>query len=360
MLFFSTEQHKCFNFLYICISTVQHSIVNFMAKVNLHIDTSLNSTKQAQLIDAITQAISSGTYEIGNALPSVNQVSNELGVSRDTVFKAYSELRRRGLIQSTPAKEYRVADANNKVFMFLDSYSPFKDILYNSFIENLPENYQVDLGFHHYNFRVFETVILDSIGKYNMYVVMNFNNEKIADVLRKIDSNKLLILDWGDYKAGNYAYICQDFGEQAYRCFQQAEKAFAKYRVLNYVYPRGSVHPEITINYFKTFCKEKNFHCQKIDKINEDTIQKKNAYLIFRQKDLVQILKQVRNQHLIIGKDIGIVAYNDTPLYEVIDKGITSVSTDFNQMGKLAAEFVQSKEMIRKIIPTKLILRNSL
>jgi DNA-binding transcriptional regulator YhcF (GntR family) len=331
-----------------------------MTKMSFHIDSSLNSTKQAQIIDAISNAINNGDYAIGDALPSVNQLSNELNVSRDTVFKAYSELRRRGLIQSTPAKEYRVADSNNKVFMFLDSYSPFKDVLYNSFIEHLPENYQVDLGFHHYNFRVFETVILDSIGKYNVYIVMNFNNEKIADVLRKIDPNKLLILDWGDFKAERYAYVCQNFGEQASNCFRDAEPAFRKYHQLNYVYPRGSVHPQITLNYFELFCSEINKPCNKIEKINETAIRAGHAYLIFRQKDLVQILQHARSKKLAIGSEIGIIVYNDTPLYEVIDQGITSISTDFSLMGRRAASFVKSKEKIRQIIPTKLIMRNSL
>ena len=331
-----------------------------MGKYNVYIDSTLNSTKQAQVINALSQAINNGSYVVGDTLPSVNQLSNELNISRDTVFKAYSELRRRGLIQSTPAKEYRVADSNNKVFMFLDSYSPFKDVLYNSFIENLPENYQVDLGFHHYNFRVFETVILDSIGKYNVYIVMNFNNEKIADVLRKIDPNKLLILDWGDFKAESYAYVCQNFGEQAYYCFRDAEPAFRKYQQLNYVYPKGSVHPKITLEYFESFCREANMPCNKIEKINEPAIQPGHAYLIFRQKDLVQILQYARSKKLSIGSEIGIIAYNDTPLYEVIDQGITSISTDFGLMGQQAASFVKSKEKVRQIIPTKLIMRNSL
>lgn len=331
-----------------------------MEKHPFHIDTSLHSTKQAQLIDAINQAINSGEYEIGDPLPSVNNLSVELNISRDTVFKAYSELRRRGIIQSTPAKEYRVADFNNKVFMFLDSYSPFKDILYNSFVNNIPHNYQVDLGFHHYNFRVFETVILDSIGKYNMYVVMNFNNEKIADVLRKIDPNKLLILDWGDYKAGNYSYVCQDFGQQAYHCFKKAKPYFRKYKEIYYLYPPESVHPKITINYLKKFCKEINKPCKKMEKIEDGPVYSDRAYMVFRQKDLVSVLKFAKAKKLKIGSEIGILAYNDTPLYEVIENGITVISTDFSQMGKRAADFVTSKENTQEIIPTQLIIRNSL
>ena len=78
-------------------------------------------TKLQQFIDAITDSINRGDYQLGDLLPSVNSISKKYQVSRDTVFKAYSELKRRGLVDSTPAKGYYVADSNNKIFLFLDA-----------------------------------------------------------------------------------------------------------------------------------------------------------------------------------------------------------------------------------------------
>ncbi len=317
-------------------------------------------TKLQQLIDAITDAINRGDFKLGNSLPSVNEVSKKYQVSRDTVFKAYTELKRRGMIDSTPAKSYFVADSNNKVFLFLDSFSPFKDVLYNSLIKSLPHNYKVDLVFHHYNLRVFETVILDSIGKYNFYIIMNFNNEKISDVLRKLDPSKLLILDWGKYKNEKYSYVCQDFGEQAYQCFKEASPKIKKYRSFNYVYPTGSFHPETTWDYFKKFCKEEHIPYRYIDNLETDSIKPGESYLVFRQKDLVQILKFAKEKKIKISQDMGIIAYNDTPLYEVVENGITSISTNFRLMGEKAAGFILSRQKIQEIIKTSLILRNSL
>lgn len=193
------------------------------------------NTKLQQVIDGLSEAIRNGDLRGGEPLPSVNQLSSQLQISRDTIFKAYSELKRRGVVDSTPTKGYYVASPGNKVLMFLDTYSPFKDNLYNSFISNLPEGHQVDLAFHHYNLRVFETVIQDSLGRYDFFVVMNFNNEGIADVLRKIDHHKLLILDWGDYKHEKYSYVCQDFGEAAFACFEALKSGFNKYSNISYV-----------------------------------------------------------------------------------------------------------------------------
>lgn len=317
-------------------------------------------TKLHLLIDSISRSINQGKYQLGDILPSVNMACRQYKVSRDTVFKAYSELKRRGLIDSTPAKGYFVADANNKVFLFLDSFSPFKDVLYNSLIRCLPQNYKVDLGFHHYNLRVFETVILDSIGKYNFFLVMNFNNEKISDVLRKIDPNKLLILDWGKFKDESFSYVCQDFGEQPYQCFKLASDKIKNYKRFNYVYPEGSFHPETTWDYFKKFCIEENIKHRLLTDIEKNSLKTGEIYLIFRQKDLVKILKFAKEKKLMIGKEMGIIAYNDTPLYEVVADGITSISTDFRQMGAKAAEYIMKREKMQEIIGTKLILRNSL
>ena len=64
------------------------------------------TTKVKQLADLISQEISMGTYKSDSALPSINQLSRNYHVSRDTVFKAFIDLKDRGMIDSTPGKGY--------------------------------------------------------------------------------------------------------------------------------------------------------------------------------------------------------------------------------------------------------------
>ena len=59
------------------------------------------ASKVTQLADALSQAISRKEFLEGDSLPSINQLSAQYGVSRDTVFKAFLDLRERGLIDST-------------------------------------------------------------------------------------------------------------------------------------------------------------------------------------------------------------------------------------------------------------------
>ena len=74
----------------------------------------------------------------------------------------------------------------------------------------------------------------------------------------------------------------------------------------------------------------------------------------------MEVIKRCRIEHLAIGKDIGLIAYNDTPMYEIIENGITVISTDFSKLGKKAAEFVKTREKIQEVIPAKMIVRGLL
>ena len=91
---------------FLCISIVQHSITYFsnMKRTDKKATFGQQASKVTQLADTLSQAISRKEFLEGDSLPSINQLSAQYGVSRDTVFKAFLDLRERGLIDSTPGK----------------------------------------------------------------------------------------------------------------------------------------------------------------------------------------------------------------------------------------------------------------
>ena len=204
------------------------------------------TTKVKQLADTLGQAISMNVYKTGDSLPSINQLSAKYAVSRDTVFKAFLDLRERGLIDSTPGKGYYVTNKLTNVLLLLDEYTPFKDALYNSFIKRLSINYKVDLLFHQYSERLFNTIIRESVGRYNKYIVMNFHNEKLSKSLSRIDPSKLLLLDFGKFDKEGYSYLCQDFDQSFYNALTQLKEQLFKYRRIIMVFRKESNHPQST------------------------------------------------------------------------------------------------------------------
>lgn len=318
------------------------------------------TTKVKQLADLISQSISMGSYKTGDLLPSINQLSAQYKVSRDTVFKAFLDLRERGAIDSTPGKGYYVTNKITNVLLLLDQYSPFKDVLYNSFIKRLPAGYKVDLLFHQYNERLFKTLIRESAGRYNKYIVMNFSNEKLSNVLGKIDPNKLLLLDFGKFDKSNYSYICQDFDEGLYNSLLSVLSNLRKYKKLVLVFPKDLMHPQSSKVYFEKFCNDQGFLCEIADSMDGVKLQPGVAYLVIKLQNVVDIIKQSRRQELKCGSDIGVLAYNDIPSYEVIDNGITAMTIDWERMGAKAADFVLHNKQIHEYLPTEVTMRSSL
>lgn len=319
-----------------------------------------NTTKVQQLSDFLERNIISGVYEEGGNLPSINQLSQTHNVSRDTVFKAFALLREKGLIDSTPGSGYYVTNKRKKVLLVLDEYSPFKTTLYNSFTKNLPSSFQVDLWFHQYNQRFFNRILREAIGKYNFYVVMNFDNERMSPLLNKIPLNKLLLLDFGNFEKEDFSYICQDFDFGFRKVLDQLKESYINYKENIFYFPKESKHPKISCDSFLAFCEDNNLKGRIVEDNSVVDVQKGCSYLVIRQSDVVDIIKNSRKKGLICGKDFGLVAYNDTPAYEVIDNGITAITIDWDKMGKMAAQFITNGKKIQLYIPTEIHLRHSL
>ena len=89
-------------------------------------------------------------------------------------------------------------------------------------------------------------------------------------------------------------------------------------------------------------------------------VKKGEVYISEEESDLVSIIKLARQKKLKIGKDIGVLSFNDTPLKEVLENGISVISTNFTRMGSLAAELILEKRRLKVRNEFSFIRRNSL
>lgn len=316
--------------------------------------------KYQQLINAINNAISNNIISFGDSLPSVNTICKTYSLSRDTVFKAYSILKENGVIESVPNKGYYVASETKKVLLVLDTFKAYKEVLYHSFINNLPENIIVDVQFHHYNIDNFKTILNNSMGKYYKYVVMNFDHKDVPKIISKIANDKLLLIDWSVYADDNHNYLFQDFGKEFYQSLEGAVDLFRKYREINFLYPEYTNHTLETIEYFEKFCIDYDFKFKILTNSKEYDIEKDIAYISVSDRVLGMFLEQCRSKNYEPGADVGFLSYNETPMKKFIYKGISVISTDFKELGTKAAAFIAKDEPMQQYIPTKLIVRESL
>jgi DNA-binding LacI/PurR family transcriptional regulator len=185
---------------------------------------------------------------------------------------------------------------------------------------------------------------------------------KVLEILGKIPAEQLILLDKDLQElSGNYGTVYQNFEKDIYEALHEALPALKKYDSLVFVNPGITPYPMEIEKGFRYFCRMQDFNFSVIEGIEMHTpVTKGQAYIIIEETDLVNLVKICRNEQLSIGKDVGIVSYNETLLKEILLDGITVISTDHEQMGASAARMIVEKKQERIKNPFKLILRSSL
>ena len=94
--------------------------------------------------------------------------------------------------------------------------------------------------------------------------------------------------------------------------------------------------------------------------MNSEDIIAGEVYISVMEDDLVNIIERILKLELKVGEDVGIISYNETPMKKIILNGITTISTDFHEMGRSAAKLILDGSRQHIEVPFLLTLRNSL
>src|SRR5438270_411417 len=96
----------------------------------IHFDEYSVTPKYLQLTHSILKGIEEGKLVKDYILPSINDLSYELEISRNTAEKAYRHLKNIGVVNSVPGKGYFIATSdykqNIKVFLIFNKLSAHK------------------------------------------------------------------------------------------------------------------------------------------------------------------------------------------------------------------------------------------
>lgn len=329
----------------------------------IDINSNISVPKYQQIINSIEELIISGNLKKGDQLPSINTIRENQKVSRDTVLIAFRELKNRGVIESVMGKGYYILNDSisytKKIFLLFDELNSFKEDLYNSFLDNLEKNVRVDIFFHHFNREVFEKLIDEKAGSYDNYVVMPANFKNTSKNLKKLPKNKVYILDQLHKDLTNYPAVFQNFKDSIYSKLVEIEGLVKKYKKI-FLVNTGLKQPKALINSVANFCKERGIEYSVTTTLTHTTPKTGDLYIIPDDKNLLRIIKKSKQHNLLLSKDYGIISFNNTLLKEIVEGGITTISTNFNTMGKNLAEMIQKNKAIQIENPSEIILRNSL
>lgn len=319
--------------------------------------------KYKQIVLSVEIAIAEKRLKRNEKLPSVNKVSLEFSISRDTVLLAYDELKKRGIIYAILGKGYYVKSVEfsfeQRIFLLFDELNIFKEDIYNAFMQTMDSNAQIDIFFHHFNIDTFRKLINESNGNYSKYIVMPTNLIGAASIIKTLPKNDVYILDQTNEELSEYPSVHQNFVKDMYQGLLLGKEKLKIYKKIILIFP-GLKEPIGMVEGFEKFCQEHGFPNEIINNFEERAIEAGEVFVIPSDRHLVNVLEQSKIQNLKIVEDFGIISYNDTPLKKVVENGITTISTDFTMMGKLLASMILENKKEQVENKSNLIIRDSL
>ena len=323
-----------------------------------YITLDFNSTvpKYIQIIDSIIHNISRGHFKIGDKMPSISNMSSKFYISRDTVERAYTVLKKKKVIVSVQGKGTYVAETGlsykPKILFFVNKLSQYKMKVYNSFLEKMGDSVQVDLRSYHCDETLFLEQMDKHISTYDYFVIIpHFRTEnlshtnftdKVSQVINKIPNEHLILLDNESHQIeGDFIEVFQDFENDIFKALEIGKEKIRKYNKLTLVYPKTSFYPypRKIVDGFRRYCLRYQFDFEIVEEISNDLmLESKNLYITIDDDDLVHLMKSIKESDFMLGSDVGVISYNDTPLKQIL--GVTVISSDFKAMGEQSAKMI--------------------
>jgi DNA-binding transcriptional regulator YhcF (GntR family) len=324
--------------------------------------------KYLQLANCITKAIEEGTLKENDLLPSINELSFEFEISRDTAEKGYKHLKKSGILGSVPGKGYFIKNAELnqklKIFLLFNKLSPHKKIIYDAFVESLGDLATIDFYIYNNDFLFFKKLITRQKDDYTHYVIIPHfldASPNVSEIINNIPKDKLILMDkLIPGVTGEYAAVYENFQKDIYDALVQANEKLSKYHTIKIIFPVYTYHPNEILEGFYRYCQEYAFNYKVVHNLQKEPIKEGEVYINLMENDLVFLIEKILTTKMKVGKHVGVISYNETPLKKIILNGITTISTDFQMMGEKAAELILQRSNEHVEIPFYLRLRASL
>lgn len=334
------------------------------SSIRIQLQKEASVPKYRQIVNSIERSLRNGELRKGDRIPSLNELCRAHGLSQDTVLVAYNELKTRGVITSTVGKGYYVLSdrisAPHRVFLLFDKLTAYKEILYDSFKDALRGKGEEQIFFHYNNPQVFRTLIEKYCGQFTAYIIMPVADEEGIGALDLLDKNSTYLLDMGRSRFGDrFPGVFQNFEQDIRNVFAANLELLDNYKQIYLLIRHREGHYGEIISGLRKFCRQHSIGMSVEEDAGSLEPERGSVYVAVDDRDLISLVKKAAEARLKLGEDIGVISYNESPLKEVIDRGITTISTDFSAMGRSIAQMVIDGKKVCEDNPFVMIKRKS-
>ena len=340
--------------------------------MDIKIDSSLNHSLYRQIVEGVERSVHEGSLPAGEQLPSMNELASKYAISRETVKKAYGILVDKGLIVPKHGKGFYVADISKsgrpQVLVIFDKFSVYKQIIFNAFSGTLSDNAEITIVNHNQSLELLTYYLDNYLDSFDYYVVTpHFPLDKatqagVSKQLSRIPNRKLIMLDrlQPDFP-GNFGAVYQDFENDVCDGLAQGLSPTVRTRKLRVITLPASLYGHGMHSGIKRFCEEHAIPVEFIESAPEVISPGDTFLLLSSQLDagLVALTRKIQNSGLEIGRDVFIISYNEFDMNEIVLGGLTTVSADFHEMGRLAAQMILERKLVKIHCPFRMMRRHT-
>ena len=325
-----------------------------------------------QLVSRVETALHEGGLKAGEMLPSMNELAANLGISRETVKKAYNILTERGIITPRQGKGFFAADVTAdvrpQVLVIFDKFSVYKQVLFNAFAAHLGSGAQITILNHNQSIDLLEYYLDCNLDRFDYYVVSPHfpldaaTQARVFKQIARIPNRKLIMLDrLLPGFPGNFGAVYQDFGNDVYDGLLEGLQDGSQIESLRVITLPTSLYGVLIHSGIERFSRERGVPVEFLT-ATPDTIHKGDTFLVLNSQldaGLVALARKIKESGLQIGSEVRIISYNEYDMNELILGGLTTISADFRQMGQMAADMILLRHPEKLHCPFHMTRRNT-
>ena len=325
-----------------------------------------------QLVMQVESSLRDGTLQAGELLPSMNELAAQFGISRETAKKAYGILTDRGLIVPRQGKGFYAADvtavAKPQVLVIFDKFSVYKQIIFNEFAERLGGTAEITILNHNQSVDLLEYYLDNNLDRFDYYVIAphfpldDASQERAFRQLSRIPNRKLIMIDrLMPGFPGRFGAVYQDFESDIYSGLMQGVESGRNISRLRVLTMPTSLYGPMIHEGLRRFAADTGTPIEFLSE-EPDDISAGDTFLVLNSQldaGLVDLVRKIRTTGLKVGQDVRIISYNEFDMNELVLGGLTTVSTDFKEMGRIAADMILTKNPQKVHCPFKMYLRNT-
>lgn len=326
-----------------------------------------------QVVMGVKDAARSGALRNGDSLPSLHDFAEQAGISMETAKKAYNILKDEGYVSGKQGKGFyidvREEGVPVKILMLLDKLSAYKLAIHHGLSESLTVPADITINTHNQDISLFGKMVEDSLGKYDFYVIAahfpkNVSTSAVARILKRIPAGKLILIDKDVPELkGRGGRIYQDFRSDASQALESGIDIIRKYRQVVIISSAKSLYGDLICPGIRKMLASNGIKCRSEKQFGAEMMVQGTLFIVLcgqLDTDHFTIMREALSKGYTLGKDIGLISYNDEPVGEFICGGLTCISSDFEQMGRSVADMINNRRMYSVHNPFRLVRRASL